>query len=100
MAVRTEKELNEMQRSHWLKAVAGNSQTGAGVPHGPSTIAAHGGNEEQIGKEKFFQYLDRADRSHEGTARNQKGPEACRRNAGKSSRRRTLPAPGESGFEG
>src|SRR4029453_11613656 len=53
-----------------------------------------------IGKEKFFQYLDRADSHHESAARNQKGSKTRGRNAGENFRGRALQSPGKSRLEG
>src|SRR5438552_1440821 len=86
----------------WLRhfAFAGNFETGAGVLDGPAIAAADRSHQEQIGQEKPFQHLDRADRGHESSARDKKRSKARSGNDRKDIGGRAIPSPGESGIEG
>src|SRR5207237_4667175 len=115
MAVRTEKELNEMQRSHWLKAIAAIELRNFGYAisllqgilrqepeflTGRRLLRRTEVTKKQIGQEKPFQHLDRADRGHESSARDKKRSKARSGNDRKDIGGRAIPSPGESGIEG
>jgi len=90
MAIKTEKELTETQRSHWLKAVAAieirNFDYAISLLQGVLKQEPEFLTGRQLlrrtevtkskSAKKFLQYLDRADRGDESAARNQERLEA------------------------